>query len=123
MFSGHCLESVRERNWERGVWTTEREIACVVWHQEGHRIEVAYVDGATDHYSGPRWSPPSWLGTAHCDLFSPLMRPDGGSGTPPHAKTIRLTPLRRHQDRFDLAFPSFLVDRRLPPPKRPLENG
>ena len=30
----------------------EREIACVVWHQAGHRIEVIYVEGKPDHLFG-----------------------------------------------------------------------
>ena len=30
----------------------EREIACVVWHQEGHRIEVLYAEGKPDHLFG-----------------------------------------------------------------------
>jgi hypothetical protein len=30
----------------------EREIAGVVWHQRGHRIEVIYVEGAADHFVG-----------------------------------------------------------------------
>jgi hypothetical protein len=30
----------------------EREIAGVVWHLRGHRIEVIYVEGTADHLVG-----------------------------------------------------------------------
>jgi hypothetical protein len=30
----------------------EREIASIVWHQLGHRIEVIYVEGEPDHITG-----------------------------------------------------------------------
>lgn len=30
----------------------DREIAGVVWHQRGHRIEVIYVEGTPDHLVG-----------------------------------------------------------------------
>lgn len=30
----------------------DREIAGVVWHQRGHRIEVIYVEGTSDHLVG-----------------------------------------------------------------------
>lgn len=30
----------------------EREIACVVWHQESHRIKVIYVEGKPDRLLG-----------------------------------------------------------------------
>jgi hypothetical protein len=35
-----------------GTEVVEREIAGLLWHQRGHRIEVIYVEGAADHFVG-----------------------------------------------------------------------
>jgi hypothetical protein len=55
----------------------DRDIASIVWHEQGHRIDVKYFEGDAEHFSGSR------------DVAAVLAREEGLGLVPTPEDTVR----------------------------------